>query len=979
MKLIKVSAKGFKSFADEINLRFDGGVVGIVGPNGSGKSNINDAVKWVLGEQSSKALRGDNMEEVIFAGSKTEAPQNKAQVTLTFDNSAGKISIPDKIFTISRVIERDKGSNKYYINNELVRYKDIRDIALESGISKSSLAIISQGTVSDIAQSSPEQRRGIIEDAAGTSRYKARKVEALKKLERTQETLEKVRTVLNELEKQLSPLEKQSEKAKIFLEKSASLKEVEISLLVNDLTYFKTKLDECKKTLDGYQETQDSLKEKIKAEEVLLDENQKYKFQIEVELNEQNKKIDEINEKLHDLEVRFKFENAKREMIINSSLIVGKEEKIKTIKEQLVAYESKINFATSWEQKNSETISAKKAEIDKLEQELIEHDLKLNSLKAKHLKAQTKIDVLKDYKQNRSNLFLGTKTVLDNSVIFKGMHGIVSDALKIKNEYITAVEAILQNALQHIIVDSSNDALEIISFLKKNNGGRATFIPLSVIKEKTIKNEYLLAITNKNGFVGVASDLVEPKNSKFETLVSFLLGNIIIARTIEDANYLSELLEKKFMVVSLDGDIVRVGGLISGGTKMSSSNILDLDSQIFQLEEIVPKLEEIIAKTMTKINHINNIKDESQSLVNELNIERAKNREKHNQMMQEFQNLKLDYETISNKKYQSTNNPQIDITLDELQSNKKLIQATIRSKREKLELLNVSINKALTSKKDLEKALRVIYEKYSDNISEKTKAEFYIESSTKRLTEHYNLTFESARQNYSISKLKIDIETARSIVGELKSDIEKLGNVNLDSIQLYEEIKRRYDEISTNEQELTNAKEIILEAVDKMDKIIISRINSTMEIVNEEFAKVFRKMFGGGEAKIFLIDPNDPLESGIDIQAQPPGKSVKNLKLFSGGEKALIAISLLFAIIKAKPLPLCILDEVEAALDEANVIRYAEYLQELKNDTQFIVITHRHGTMSRLDALFGATMQKRGVTSFFSVELAKAKNLIQEN
>ncbi|MGL5520171.1 MAG: AAA family ATPase [Metamycoplasmataceae bacterium] len=975
MKLIKVEAKGFKSFADKVSLEFDGGVVGIVGPNGSGKSNINDAIKWVLGEQSSKALRGDNMEDVIFAGSRTEVEQNKATVTLTFDNSDGSISLPHKIFTISRVLERGKGANTYYINDEIVKYKDIREIALESGISKSSLAIISQGTVSDIAQSSPEQRRGIIEDAAGTSKYKSKKVESLRKLEKTDETLGKVETVIKELEKQLVPLENQSEKAKVYIEKSKKLKEYEISLIVNDLIDFKEKFDEAKNELEGYQETQEDLKRKIKEEETLIEDNVNYKFKIEQELNLENKRIEKINEDLHDLEVRFKNEEAKREMILNGNKIVGNKEKIEVMKEHLNVLSSKISYSKDWEQKTNEDIRTRREEVNELEIKIAENRLRANSSKAKFLKVKTKIDVLIDHKENKTNLFKGTKTVIENKSLFRGLFGTVADVIKIPEKFIPAIESVLQNALQHIVVDESNTAIKIIEFLKNNNGGRATFIPLSSISEKDINHEYLMAINSQDGFISVASKLVQVEDKKFDVLISFLLGNVVVVEDIRSATRISELLDKRYMVVSLDGDLVRVGGVITGGTKVNSINILGIDNQIKQLEEIAPQLEEIITITEKEINRLENIKEEKQSFINEINIEVVKNKEKQLSLENEFNKLRLDFETLSDSKFDDDNFERIDLSLDNLSSEKKMIVASVRSKREKISNLTNVINSSTLNKKELEKSLRVIYENYSEKVNQKAKAEFFIETSTKRLLEVYQLTFESAREIYNPS---IDIEKARVIVAELKTDIESLGNINIDAIKDYEELKKRYDEIDENYQELTKAKNIIVSAIAEMDKIIINKINKTMELVNVEFNNVFQKMFGGGEARVFLLDPKDPLESGVDIDARPPGKSIKNLKLFSGGEKALIAISLLFAIIKAKPLPLCILDEVEAALDESNVIRYANYLQELKKDTQFIVITHRYGTMSNVDTLFGATMQKRGVTSFFSVELSQAKDLVDE-
>ena len=972
MKLIKVEAKGFKSFADKITLKFNGGVVGIVGPNGSGKSNINDAIKWVLGEQSFKALRGDNMEDIIFAGSRTEKEQSKCEVTLTFDNSEGKLSIPHKIFTISRVLERGKSGNTYYINDQIARYRDIREIALESGISKSSLAIISQGTVSDIAQATPEQRRGILEDAAGTSKYKSKKIEALRKLEKTQESLEKINTVVLELKKQLQPLEKQAAKAEIYLAKSKELKEVEVGLLVHDLSDFNLKLDSLRAELIGVQETKEDLESRIKEQEISIEQNLDYKVNLEKEIRELNSDLEKINESLYNLEVRFKNEEQKRELIISGQIQVANSEKINAMESQLEIFSSEVQHFKKWGESSIQNVRNKKEEVNNIELNIATLRLKSNTMKTNLLKVKTKIDVLVDHKENKTNLFKGTKTIIDNKSLFKGMQGTVSDIINVPEQYASAIESILQNALQHIVVDASETAIKMIEFLKANNGGRATFIPLSSINEKEIRTDYLLQINNKSGFIGVASELVS-SDDKYSTLIKFLLGNTIIVEDIQSANTISHLVDKKYLIASLDGDLIRVGGIMTGGTKINSSNLIGIEDQIRQLQEIIPGLTKGIDIANIEITKLENIKEEKQSLINELTIEIVKNNEKHDNVEKQFLDLKLDFETQSKKTFDADSFKSIDGSLNELKSSKGIVQATLRSKREKLELIDVSISRTTLSKQELEKSLRLIISNSSEKINEKTKAEFYVQEATKRLSEHYHLTFETAKENFIIT---MNLDEAREIVSCLKTEIDELGNVNLEAIKLYAEIKERHDDIFANQEELTEAKNIILEAISEMDKIIVSRISSTLELVNEEFNLVFQKMFGGGEARVFLVDPRDVLESGVDIQAQPPGKSVKNLKLFSGGEKALIAISLLFAIIKAKPLPLCILDEVEAALDESNVVRYAEFLQSLKENTQFIVITHRHGTMSRVDDLFGATMQKRGVTTFFSIELAKAKALV---
>lgn len=974
MKLIKVEAEGFKSFADKITLNFNGGVVGIVGPNGSGKSNINDAIKWVLGEQSSKALRGDTMEDVIFSGSRTEKPMDKCSVTLTFDNSDGEVSVPHKIFTISRVLERGKGNNTYYINDQVARFKDIRDIAFESGISKSSLAIISQGTVSDIAQATPEQRRGIIEDAAGTSKYKSKKIEAERKLEKTTETLEKVNVVVNELERQLKPLEKQSEKAQIYIAKSSELKDVEVGLLVHDLIFYKEKIETLKNEIDGFQETKEDLDEKIQLSEQKLSDNLEYKKELDEEVIDLSKELDSVNEKLHKLEVQFKNEEMKREMIISGQISSATQERIEALKKELEVLSSQISYGEKWKDETSQELANKRREIEKIEMQVAELRMRENSSKSKLMKAKSKLDVLIDHKESRTNLFKGTKTVLDNASIFKGkMHGTVADLINIPEKYVFAMDSILQNAVQHIVVDDSDIAVKIIEFLKNNDGGRATFIPLSSISAKEIKSEYLIRIKSQAGFIGIAADLVSI-DSKFRKLVDFLLGNVIVVEDINVANEISHLVDKKYLIVSLDGDLIRPGGIMTGGAKQAS-NILGIDNQIEQIKSIIPQLEEIVLLTKQDIDKLESIKGEKQSFIDQLTIEFVKNNEKLQTQKEKFSSLKVEYNSSSKEKFDESNVDSLDIELNETRAQKSMLTVSIKSKKDKLEKLINDINQIQSSKKEYEKSLRLIIESFSDKANEKTKADFYINDATKRLSEHYQLTFETAREQF---RLNMPIDEARQIVSRLKTEISELGNINLDSIKMYQETKERYDEINKDKIELEEAKRIIKEAISEMDKIIISRINETLEIVNKEFNNVFKEMFGGGEARIFLLDPNNALESGIDVKAQPPGKSIQNLKLFSGGEKALIAISLLFAIIKAKPLPLCILDEVEAALDEANVVRFAEFLQKLKKDTQFIVITHRHGTMSRVDHLFGATMQKRGVTSFFSVELSRAKELVQE-
>lgn len=976
MKLIKIEAHGFKSFADKISLNFDGGVVGIVGPNGSGKSNINDAIRWVLGEQSSKALRGDSMEDVIFAGSKKEKALEKAEVILTFDNSKGIPSIPQKKFTISRVLKRGKGSNEYFINGELARHKDIKEIAMESGISKSSLAIISQGTISNIAEASPEERRGVFEEAAGTSKYKARKIETLRKLEKTDEALEKVAAVVFELEKQIKPYKKQAEKARIFLEKTSELKKIEVSLLVNDLQFFGSQLKELQKDLQGVEETKKDLNSRIQTIDFSLEKSISFKKNVEKELQNLNLELEEINEKIKTIEINNSKMLQRREMLISGEIEATSEEKLAAMKTQIEDLNSKINAYKEFEKSTEKNIQDNILLIQNHENILSKLHLQENSIVNKISNLKSRIDFFKENHDKKTHLFKGTRVIVENASIFKGYKGLVSELLEIHKEHSTAVNAILKNARQNIVVDNSETAVQAIQFLKNNNAGKATFIPLSSIKPKAIREDHELIIRGQRGFVGIASDLIKTK-PEFIILNKFLLGNILITENIETANYISKLLDTRYMVVSLDGDVIYAGGVISGGTKQEQDSTVGLEEKIHEMETLLPELESTMTKIKSQIFEIKNQKVDKVNINNELRSTLFLTREKRSTTNDAFLALKLRYEdsTQESLELSSITNKGPE-SVESLENDKATILATIRSKREKIIILNEDYNRFSVEKNELEKTLRQLNDDFSVKMTEKNKAELWIQSSQKRLSEHYHLTLEHAQEEF---KLELEVETAREIVRNLKLEIEALGNVNLDSIAQLEEIETRHNKLKASQNELEEAKNIIVGAIAEMDKIIIKKIRQTVEMVNEEFKNVFQKMFGGGDAEITYTNPHNILETGINIMAQPPGKSVKNLKLFSGGEKALIAISLLFAIIKAKPIPLCILDEVEAALDEANVIRYAEFLQKLKDATQFIVITHRHGTMSRVDHLFGATMQKRGVTSFFSVELSKARELINKS
>ncbi|WP_203283178.1 AAA family ATPase [Metamycoplasma hominis] len=977
MKLIQVEAHGFKSFADKVTLKFDGGIVAIIGPNGSGKSNINDAIRWVLGETSSKVLRGDTMEDVIFSGSKTEKEMDRAEVILTFDNKDRSCDIPYDVFTISRVLTRGNGSNEYYINGELARQRDIKEIAMQSGISKSSLAIIGQGTISNIAESTPEKRREIFEDAAGTSMYKSKKIEAQRKLEKTQEALEQISILIQEQERQLKPLQRQAEKAKIYKTKAEQLKEVEVALLVHDFMDYSDKLEKLNVEGQDYNLIKEELETKIRVYNEASEQKSKFVLELENNIKKISERLSEISEEITTLEIRNAKEAKHREMLLSGELTISPKEKLAAMKEELNALNTNIlGYKTFLETKKkeseqlSQSASIRSTKINDIKRELSFKKEELNKIKSK-------LDVIEEIKSKKTNLAKGTHNIVENSHLFRGYKALVSELIEVNEKYALAIETILSSAMQHIVVDKPETAVEAINFLKSNNGGRATFIPLSSIKPKFVPEQHIVVAQTQKGFLGIASELVSTEE-QYNVLKKFLLGNVLVADNIENANKLSKLLETRYMVVTLDGDIIRVGGVLSGGQASQNVSTLAADEQVKKLQDLIPVINAKISQLSNELFELEKDQNKETSLLTNISLERAKIDNLYRTTLDKFDSLREQYRSASQEEYEAENNKKIDIVaaIQQLMLERSDLSAKKSSQEDIYHNLKQELQNLTNQRFQVSEELNNLIKDNANKIAEKAKAETIIQNAKQRLSEQYGMLFEVAKQFYNPD---IDFEVARKTVADLKLDIRELGHVNLDSINQLEELETRYKEIKSQEQEIISAKTTIEDAISEMDKIIIERMTQTVTLVNVEFKHVFAKMFGGGMAEIRYTDPENILETGIDVIAQPPGKSIKNLKLFSGGEKALIAISLLFSILKAKPLPLCILDEVEAALDEANVIRFAEYLHTLKKDTQFIVITHRQGTMERVNKLYGATMQKRGVTTFFAVNLSDAKKTIENN
>lgn len=917
------------------------------------------------------------MDDVIFAGSKTEAALDKAEVSLTFDNSDGENSIPHKVFTITRILKRG-GQSEYFINGEVARLKDIKDIALESGISKSSLAIISQGTVQDIAQATPEQRRVIFEEAAGVSKYKARKEEALRKLEKTTESLASIDLVASELEHKLKPLKRQAEKAQLFLEKQEALKSVEISFIVDDVSFYADELEKLTAELAGVMDAKDDYNSRIKVSEVEMAAKSKQKQQLDNEVHRLENDHEEIVEKLEQAAVRANNAAQKRKAILENSSSENSAARIQALQEEIQETAIKVDkHKELYEQLNND-INDRRHSIQKLNDTLFKQNHTIINNQNQLIKIKTKLGMLIEQKESNSHLHHGVKILLQNKKHFTGLHDIVQNIIKTEEKYNSAIETAIQGALQNLVVDKSNDAVKMIDFLKENRAGRATFIPLDTITPKSIREDHYQILQRQIGFIA-SGDQVVTVEPKFEIMKRYLLGNFIVADTIHNANAISKIFKSSYPIVTMDGDIIRPGGIMTGGAKSRSNAFSNIDNEIKELESQIPAIESDVASQRAEMTVIEGKIEEQRAIIAEKNVELVKNKEKIIYLEGHFSSMRSEYEALAQKQIEISNILSTTAKADaevviELENQKNSIRALLKAKRESSINITNDLARILEDKTNIERVLRDIQEQSSTKMSQKNQAEYIVKSSTERLLEEYQMTFEAAKE--SAAALTMDKEEAREIIINLKNEIRGLGSVNLEAIEEFERENARFQKIDSNRQEIRNAYDTIIDAISKMDQVIITKMDETIKLVDKEMKEIFKVMFGGGMSAIKYTDPSDLLTSGIDVIAQPPGKTVKNLKLFSGGEKALVAISLLFAILKAKPLPLCILDEVEAALDDANVIRFANYLQELKKLTQFIVVTHRVGTMARVDHLFGATMQKRGVTSFFSVELAKAKELV---
>lgn len=981
MYLKQISAQGFKSFADKINIDLTKGITGIVGPNGSGKSNIVDAVRWVLGEQSVKSLRGeDNMTDVIFSGSKTRNPLNIASVSLIFDNSDNYFSLSFDEISIKRRVYKD-GTNEYYINGDKCRLKDIINLLLDSGIAKESFNIISQGKINTIINSKSNDRRVIFEEAAGVLKYKRRKEEAIRKLDKTHDNMTRVEDIIYELETQIEPLKKAKDSALKYEEATEQLKNIELALIVEDITNInfnyqnnKQKVTELNNQLielntkNNTNETEtlkyrvalNNLDVKIKQNQTelikLTTKAEKLNSQKNITIERQKYNVDDS--KLHETILNLK----EKEMSLKNMIHLSEVE-IENTKKELDNLSNK--------NKEEEDIYKQiKYQKSQAETKLTEYLRETNSLKIK-------IESLKDAIDNNSLLPYSVKKVLHNPKL-TGIHDVIGNVIEMDETYSLAISTILGSNVSNIIVDNESKAKEAIKYLKENNIGRATFFPLNIIKSRTIDSHTLDLLKNIKGFINIASNLVQTKEI-YQNIVNNQLGNVIIADNISNANIISKNINYRYRVVTLDGTLLHVGGSLTGGNNKKNRNVI---TDKYELEKCIKELSIIENNISQTEDNINTIDNDLKNIENKIYIvHREKTADE--QIIEGQKNLIINYQNQLNEIHSNINGTNNIINKTLTNEEQKLLDDYYKALSEK-ETLEKSIENFQKEKNNINSTLNdmeflkkkensELYNKQTElkNLEiEVNRMDVKLDNLLNTLSDTYNLTYEKAHQLY---KLEIDKKDAQNEVNSLKRKIRDLGVINLGAKEEYDRISTRYEFLIKQKEDLIKAENTLLEIIKEMDVIMKKDFLTSFEAINKEFTKTFKELFKGGTAQLKLTDANNLLETGVEIIASPPGKKLTSISLLSGGEKTFTAISLLFAIIQAKTTPFCILDEVEAALDDVNVDSFGKYIEQLKNKTQFILITHKKKTMEYADVLYGITMQESGVSKLVSVKLEDIK------
>lgn len=970
MFLKRIEMQGFKSFADKTVISFTDPITGVVGPNGCGKSNIADAVRWVLGEQSARSMRGEKMNDVIFAGSADRRKVNMAEVTLVFDNANHILNDDREEIEVTRRLYRDSNEAEYLINRNQVRLKDIVDLFLDTGLGRDSLSIISQGNVVSFAEAKPYERRGIFEEAAGVAKFKKRKLESLSRLERTKANLERSQDILAELEKQVSPLKRQARKAELYREKKARLQEIEISVLVRDIDSINREIEATGKSLFEIETeiTMNTTGIQVSETRILESRNR---------INDLDRRINTLQDAfmrnandIHALENRKTELDEKKKYIVETGTSAQKEQELKALVEEArVEYEDR-----------KERLDRLHTEIELASQNLSDAALsimdaksELDSASMKQRNLENRKNVLDSLMRNPFNNQAGVSAIMNARHSLNGILGVIGQVFTITKGYEEALSTALGGSMNNIVTTDEQAARDAIRFLNRNMSGRATFLPITVCKPRYVRKEDLIVANNTEGYLGTAGDFVQC-DQKFVPVSQNLLGNVLVVDSMECGNRLSALTNRMYKIVTLDGEVIHRGGSMTGGKTKHNTNLVTMKKEATEIESQMDSIKAAVTLAQKKLEKAENLRESISTTLQDKRFACASLEQIVAAKQDKYEKLKNELALINPQSLQDDQEAHVNelvVRLNTAYSQRDEITQNISSCRnERMKLANENerreaqlrqMRKELSLSQDNANAIRV----------DQGKLETKLENCLNRLSSEYQLTYE-----YAATKVSDEpIENAREEVAQLRSEIEHLGNVNMNAPEEYEEVNSRYETLKTQIDELSESRDKILAVIDEMDAVMKKQFKETFDAINLQFNDIFRSLYGGGKAGLILLEPDDILNSGIDIDAQPPGKAVTNNMLFSGGEKSLIALCVLFAILKVKPVPLVILDEVEAALDPGNVERFAQFLHNYTQRTQFIVVTHRVGTMEKADILYGVTMQKQGVSQMLKVELKDAMKM----
>ncbi|MBQ6335195.1 MAG: AAA family ATPase [Erysipelotrichaceae bacterium] len=966
MFLKRIEMQGFKSFADHITINFEDPVTGIVGPNGCGKSNISDAIRWVLGEQSVRSLRGEKMTDIIFAGTEERKAMNMAEVTLVFDNSAHMLNSELDEIELTRRIYGDDQDAEYLINKKNVRYKDILDLIMDTGLGKHSLSMISQGNVLSFAEAKPYDRREIFEDAAGVSKYKKRKIESLNKLERTKDNLDRTYDILSELERQVAPLRRQAKKAEIYREKKARLEQIEVAVLVNDIRSLNEQKNELEKSIFDLDTNLAMHETTIQVHENSNFENKNRLKEYDHQINATQEKLMMVINEIQTLEARRIEIDEKRKYAIEMG---SSEEKIK----ELESYISEAKFEYD---DRLERLNKLKADIDLLNTNLENTAMDLGEASMKKdetnnvlNRMSNRLEVLKNVIEDpfSSANQAGVKAIMSNKNSFYGIMGVIGQEIHPDEGYEEAIATALAGSIYHIVTKDEEAARKAIAFLKKNRSGRATFLPLTVCRPHFVRYEDEIICKNFKGYLGTAFDFCtcEPV---YDLIKESLLGNVLVTEDLENANELANLLKYAYKIVTLDGEVVHRGGSMTGGKVKNEVSMVTAQAEYRRLENDMVSYK---AENTLAIKNYNTLQAQKENLENQITEKRiaiAQLEPIVDTKRAKYEKLQADYESIAPLKSQESITDTVIAKLSENYARKDELSNSLKLRRDERMKLSAEIDRKEQQIRLVRRQLDEARNDISAVNTSRAVLDTKLENDLNRLASEYQMTFEYALENCDI---EID-ENAKEEVVNLRKDIQELGNINMAAPEEFTEVNERYEFLKKNYDDLIASRDKILSAIDEMDEIMKTQFEATFNAINAELPSVFAKLFGGGKARLVLEDPNDILNTGIDIDVQPPGKAVKSIRLFSGGEKSLIAICVLFTILKVRPEPLIVFDEIESALDVANVERFAKYVKEFADKSQFIIITHRPGTMEQCDSLFGVTMQKRGISQMLKVKLIDA-------